>query len=137
MNFGVCEQYDSIYPTTSPCVLEEDGVFIKKGVCSEETEQKFKRIEKCLYDLRRHRPFIQMNVVVDLLFKMCNIETVLAFTYKFFDIEIRGDNNIIAKVPPYLSVEELPDGIFNSYTPYGKQEIGFQMSLMKLLKLIK
>ena len=63
-----------------------------------------------------------------LLYSMCNSETSFPFIDGFFDIE-RRENNILAKVPPYLSLEELPDGILSSYTPYGKQEIGFQILL--------
>ena len=121
MNYGVCEQYNSIYPTTNPCVLDEDGLSILKGVCSEETEQKFKLIEKCFYDLRRQRQFIQYTLAY-LIMSMCNYETSIIFFFAFIDYDKR-DNNITAKVPPYLSVDELHDGILSSYIPYGKQEI--------------
>ena len=122
MNYGVCEQYNSIYPTTNPCVLDEDGLSILKGVCSEETEEMLVRVE-CQYSFIRQRYFIVATLYEYLLPNMCTFETTNT---------ILGNgtrNNIItARIPPYLFVDYQPGGILTSYIPYGKQEIDFMIS---------
>ena len=121
MTFGVCEQKNPWnYPTTSPCVLDENGNILT-GLCSEETKEKLLLRKKCLHVYLRQRFFVRFTLYY-LVTNMCAFET----TNRMLDKRTR--NSTTERVPPYLFVDYQPDGIISSYTPYGKQEIDFRIS---------